>query len=101
MSNYAKIENNIVVNVIVCDDSNISSLDGEYIKITESTNDATINGQYNKEHNKFADTKIHESWILNPTTFIHEAPIAKPATGNYAWNEENQEWVELVSGTLE
>jgi ssRNA-specific RNase YbeY (16S rRNA maturation enzyme) len=101
MSNYAKIENNIVVNVIVCDDSNISSLNGDYVKITESTNDATFGAQYNTEHNKFADIKIYESWVLNPITFIHEAPIAKPATGSHAWNEENQEWVELVPGTLE
>ena len=101
MSNYAKIENDIVVNIIVCDDSNISSLNGSYVKITPETNDATIGSEYNKEHNKFADIKMYDSWVLNPTTFIHEAPIAKPSSGEYAWNEENQEWVEIVSGITE
>lgn len=101
MSNYAKIENNVVVNIIICDDSNIVSLNGDYVKITENTNDPAIGSVYYKDKNKFTDIKIYDSWILNQDTCLYEAPVAKPSTGRYVWNEENQEWVELVSGITE
>ena len=43
MSNYAKINaNNIVENVVVCDDSSANMLDGFYVKETESTGSASI-----------------------------------------------------------
>lgn len=36
-----------------------------------------------------------ESWTLNSTTYLWEAPIDLPTDGNnYDWNEENQSWEE-------
>ena len=38
--------------------------------------------------------KPFESWILNPDTFLWEAPVAKPSEENHQvnWNEELQVW---------
>ena len=88
MSNYAKIENDIVVNVVVCDDSSISSLNGEYVKITDNTNNPTIGSIYYKDKNKFTDMKIYESWVLNEDTCLYEAPVEKPQDGEYYWDED-------------
>lgn len=49
MSNYAHIVNNVVDNIIVCEDSNISLFPGTYIKVTELTGEAKNGGFYNPE----------------------------------------------------
>ena len=53
MSKYALIVNNVVDNIIVCEDSNISLFPGAYIKVTEVTGEAKNGGSYNLEKNKF------------------------------------------------
>ena len=53
MSRYAKIENNIVENIIICEDVNIGNFFGEYIKETDSTGVAHIGGSYSLDLNKF------------------------------------------------
>jgi hypothetical protein len=98
MSLYAKVENNTVTNVVVCDDLNIGLLDGNFIKITDSTNNPSIGATYNSEKNKFINNSMYESWVLNEETCVYEAPVPKPESGEYYWNEEDQEWIELVSG---
>ncbi len=101
MSNYAKIENDIVVNVIICDDSNISSLNGEYVKITDNTNNPTIGSVYYKDKNKFTNIKVYESWVLNQETCLYEAPVGKPQEGEHYWDEGTTSWVAVVSGITE
>ena len=106
MSRYAKINlNNIVENVIVCEDSQISLQDGYFVKVTTETKNAQIGGEYNKESNKFILIKPHESWILDED-FNWTSPVEIPSNAqltpldaviNYFWNEENQEWVSRSS----
>lgn len=89
---YAKIENNIVTNIIVCSDSEISSQSGIHIKVTELTNKAGIGYEYDFEKNKFKAPQPYESWTLNEETLLWEAPIAKPE-GATIWNEADQSWI--------
>ena len=42
INTYAKVENGIVVNIILCTDSEISSQNGVYFKVTDNTNIAVI-----------------------------------------------------------
>ena len=91
MINYAKIENGIVTNVIVCHDSQISTQDGYHVKITAETNEASIGYEYDATKNKFKSPQPYESWTLNADTLIWEAPVAKPA-GAISWDEANQSW---------
>ena len=99
MIKYAKIENNYVVNLIICEDNfDISLIDGQHVQVTELTGEAYIGAEYNLNKNKFVPQKIYNSWSLNEETLEWEAPVLKPSSGNYAWNEQDQQWVEQVSG---
>lgn len=90
---YAKIDSeNIVSNIILCDDSEISSQSGTHVEITNSTNQAIIGFGYSYEKNKFEQPKPYDSWTLNEDTLLWEAPIAKPE-GATIWNEEDQSWI--------
>lgn len=100
MSKYAKIKNNIVDNVIVCEDSQIGFFEGIFIKITSDTGDASIGYSYNKDHNKFISVKPYDSWILGEDLNWHSPLGDAPTTGSFEWSEEDQEWKELVSGEL-
>lgn len=102
MSKYAKInKEGIVENIIVCDESNIGSLSGTYVKITESSRNAEVGYEYNSNAGKFISKKLWPSWILNEETLEYEAPVEKPLSGKYYWNEEGLEWVELISDLSE
>lgn len=96
MTTYAKINSeNIVENVIVCEDSNISTQVGTHIKITSETYEAKIGDVYNQEKNKFVSLKPFDSWTLNQETLIWEAPKEKPTDGFYRWDEDAQDWIKV------
>lgn len=95
MSIYAKIENGVVINTIICDDNNINSLTGEYIKQTNETNIAEIGFPYNYEKNKFESPKPYPSWILKDD-LTWESPAGPKPAGISRWDEENQEWDIIV-----
>lgn len=96
MSNYAKIENGIVENVIICNDSYATELDGTYVKILDSHGNVSVGFYYDSENNRFKSTQPYPSWIFNEDLYIWEAPEAKPNSGKWLWNESNQEWFEVV-----
>jgi hypothetical protein len=92
ISTYAKIEENIVTNLILCSDSEIGSQSGMHIKVTDSTNKSGIGYEYDSDKNKFKAPQPYESWTLNEDTLLWEAPVAKPE-GATIWNEEDQYWI--------
>ena len=56
-------------------------------------NYAGIGYTYDEDRDAFIPKKPYNSWILNETTCLWEAPIALPDTENrYNWNETNQTW---------
>jgi hypothetical protein len=56
-------------------------------------NFASVGYTYDQEKDAFIPPKEFKSWILNETTCLWEAPVAKPTDGQlYRWNEENQTW---------
>jgi hypothetical protein len=65
MSIYAKINSeNIVDNVILCEDSDIGfTQKGNILKQTESTNFASVGHTYDAENNKF---DLHQPFDLGP-----------------------------------
>jgi len=95
MIRYAKINTeNVVENTIVCDDVTILTIPGVYIKITESTGDASIGYTYLAESNKFVGPKPYESWVLN-TEFQWESPLGENINPALKfWDEETQNWVD-------
>ena len=60
-------------------------------------NYAGIGFTYDPENDVFYRPKPYDSWILNETTWMWEAPIPYPDDGNiYNWNEDTQSWDLLV-----
>ena len=56
-------------------------------------NHAGIGYTYDSQRNAFIPQKPYNSWILNESTCLWEAPVAYPTNGQiYIWNEENQSW---------
>ena len=110
MSHYAKIENNIVVNVIVANNDYIKSIEGEWVQTSYNTvgNEHVLGGEplrgnfagvgyvYDRENDVFYAPQPYPSWILNTTKWVWEAPIECPTDGKiYTWVESELNWVEL------
>jgi hypothetical protein len=56
-------------------------------------NFAGIGYTYDEDRDAFIPPKPFNSWILNETTCIWEAPVARPNDGKmYNWNETNLNW---------
>ena len=59
-------------------------------------NHAGIGYTYDEDRDAFIPKKPFASWILNETTCLWEAPIAKPNDdGIYTWNETIQNWEQI------
>jgi hypothetical protein len=132
MAYFAKIKNNIVIDVNCIVNEVIKDLNGveqeqlginflrtfynESDAIWKQTSYNTVGGVhklggtpfrknyagigyvYDSQRDAFIAPKPFNSWILNETTCIWEAPIAYPVDNNiYKWNEEIQNW-ELING---
>ena len=56
-------------------------------------NHASVGYTYDEDKDAFISPKPFNSWILNETTCLWEAPVAYPTDGQrYNWNETNQTW---------
>jgi hypothetical protein len=56
-------------------------------------NYAGVGYKYDQTRDAFIPPKPFNSWTLNETTCLWEAPIDKPDDGqSYDWNETNQTW---------
>jgi hypothetical protein len=56
-------------------------------------NHAGIGYTYDEDRDAFIPKKPFNSWVLNETTCLWEAPIAKPNDGkSYNWNEQTLSW---------
>lgn len=93
MIKFAKIQNNVVVNIVVGDDS---FSEHGYIKVTNLTRDAHIGSTYDDVKNKFIDIQPWNSWTLDEDTceWVSPSGIA-PSDGVYRWDEESLSWIQL------
>lgn len=60
-------------------------------------NYAGIGYTYDESRDAFIPPKPYDSWTLNETSCLWEAPVAYPTDGErYEWNEDEQQW-DLIS----
>ena len=60
-------------------------------------NYAGIGYTYDEQRDAFIPPKPFNSWVLNETTCLWDAPIAMPDDGKpYYWNEDTLNWVEIT-----
>jgi len=117
MSHFAKIQNNIVTNIIVAEQDHINTLDGEWIQTSYNTrgnvhygsdgnpdngipvrgNYAALDYVYDRTHDVFYAPQPYPSWTLNHSTWTWEAPTIYPTDGKkYEWNESSTSWLEIL-----
>ena len=108
MIKYAELDDqNKVVNIIIATEAGISLIPGRFIKMDISSNpsrrETSIGGEYNVEKDIFVLPKPWESWTLDENTLEWKSPVGDKPDDNkkYQWNEENQEWQELILVTIE
>ena len=105
MPSFAKIENNIVTEVIVAEQDVINSdLLGDsslWVETSKSNsfrkNFAGVGYTYNTVRDAFIAPQPYFSWTLDEDTCCWEAPVAYPDDGErYTWNEATTNWVEIT-----
>ena len=112
MAHYAKVCDGKVLKVIVADEDYINSFvdtePGEWIQTSCNTrggvhilggtplrkNFAGIGFTYDANRDAFIPPKPFNSWVLNETTCLWEAPVAHPNSNGegYKWNESTTSW---------
>jgi hypothetical protein len=124
MSHYAKVDSGIVINVIKADadffNTFVDDSPGEWIQSSYNTkggvhyqpdsntpsddqskalrkNFASIGGTYDPVRDAFYAPKKFNSWVLNESTCLWEAPVDLLSDGEeYEWNETTQTWDEVA-----
>jgi len=113
VSHFAKVLNGKVIQVIVVEqeffDTFVDSTPGEWIQTSYNTfgnkhpennplrgNYAGIGYTYDTTNDVFYAPKPFESWILNESTWLWEAPVAMPENGFYTWDETTTSWIEII-----
>ena len=125
MAHYAFLnENNIVTEVIVGVDEDVTQIDLDGTQVGGSSeawetfygnlknqtckrtsyngnyrkNFAGIGFSYDSEKDAFIPLKLFSKWVLNEDTCNWEAPVEYPSDGKiYIWNDNKGEWEELVN----
>ena len=121
MAHYAKVNNGVVIQVIVAEpaffDTFIDSTPGQWIQTSYNTrggihydpetgqpsvdqtkalrmNYAGIGFTYDSQRDAFIPPQPYDSWTLNEDTCLWEAPVAMPEDGQvYDWDEATTSWV--------
>lgn len=107
MAHFARIENGIVTNVLVVDNTheadgnaylNSIGFEGTWVQTSYNANFgkkfAGIGDTYNEKTGEFKPAKPFSSWKFNTTDWTWEAPVAHPNDGeHWMWNEESKAWV--------
>ena len=115
MAHFAQIENNLVTQVIVVDNSDILDEQGNESEVVGTQfctdllggtwvqtsyngnmrkNYAGIGNTYDATRDAFITPSPYPSWVLDEDTCRYEAPIPYPTDDKmYVWDEELINWV--------
>lgn len=110
MSHFAKVENGVVVQVIVAEEDFIATGalgdPANFVQTSYNTrggehpegrplrkNYAGIGYTYDSQRDAFIPPQPYPSWTLNEDTCLWDCPVAMPTEGGpFVWNEEAQSW---------
>ena len=113
MTHFAKIEDSVVVYVIVAEQDYIDSHEGTWVQTSYNTRGGVHYGQDRDPDDGVALNKNfagagsiyvdgvgfhaaqpYPSWTLNADTYLWEPPVAYPDDGErYRWDEDTISWV--------
>jgi len=116
MAHFAKVNNGVVVQVIVAEpeffDTFVDSSPGQWLQTSYNTyggvhvnggtplrkNYAGLGFTYDLTRDAFIPPQPYASWTLNETTCLWGAPVAYPDDGKqYTWDEDAQQWNEEIT----
>ena len=109
MSHFAKIDNNIVTQVIVAEQDFINSgLVGDSFNWVQTSyngnfrkNYAGVGYTYDSTRDAFIPPQPYNSWALNEDTCQWDSPTPYPTDDKrYNWNEDTTSWVETTGETI-
>jgi hypothetical protein len=109
MAHFAKVENNIVTDVIVAEQSFINTLrdKDQWVQTSYNTyggkhtlggqplrkNYAGIGFKYDAMLDAFIPPQTYPSWRLDESSCLWNAPVEHPQDDNeYEWDEETKNW---------
>jgi len=113
MGHYAKVENGVVTQVIVCDSQQWceANLGGTWVQTSYNTS-GNVNSRaggvalhknyagigYTFDGTGFAAPQPYPSWTKDSTTYLWQAPTPMPTTAGkrYQWVEADLAWEEIV-----
>lgn len=114
MAHFAKVVNGLVTQVIVAEqeffDTFVDSSPGQWIQTSYNThggvhanggtplrkNYAGIGYTYDAGRDAFIPPRPYNSWVLNETTGLWDAPTQMPNDGKqYRWDDALGNWVEV------
>ena len=105
MSHFAKLNNNIVTEVIVSEQDFINSgaVGDSFLWVQTSYNGnfrknyAAVGHTYDKTKDAFIAPKPYPSWTLVEDTCQWEAPVSYPTDGQaYEWDEDITAWSVII-----
>ena len=119
MSHFAKVEDGIVIQVIVAEQDFIDNhTDGTWVQTSYNTkggkhydpdtgeedsgtplrkNYAGVGYTYDSTRDAFYGEQPYPSWTLNDDTCQWESPVAYPTDGKlYTWDEDTTSWKEIT-----
>jgi hypothetical protein len=105
MSHFAKIENNVVTEVIVSEQDFINSgAVGDAFNWVQTSynsnfrkNYAGVGYTYDSTRDAFIPPQPYSSWTLNEDTCQYDSPVPYPTDDKmYTWNEETTNWIEVT-----
>jgi hypothetical protein len=110
MAHFAKVVDGIVTKVIVAEpeyfNTFVDDSPGNWIQTSYNTiggehkldgtplrkNFAGKGYTYDSVKDAFIPPKPYASWVLDESTCLWNAPVAKPTDGLYVWNESTTSW---------
>jgi hypothetical protein len=105
MSHFAKLDNNVVTEVIVSEQDFINSgaVGDSFLWVQTSysgsfrKNYAAVGDTYDKAKDAFIAPKPYPSWTLVEDTCQWEAPVSYPTDGQaYTWDEDTTAWAVII-----
>jgi hypothetical protein len=109
MAYFAKVENGIVVKILVADQAFIDAHSAAGEKWVETVyspdtpvpgtvlrkNCASVGGIYDEARDAFYLKQPFPSWVLDETDCTWDAPVPAPTDKAASWNEAEQKWILL------
>lgn len=115
MAHFAKVENGLVIEVIVAEQDFINSgavgNPSDWVQTSYNThggqhpegrplrkNYAGIGFTYDSVRDAFIPPTPYPSWVLNEDTCLWDAPVPYPTDGQYyEWDEETVSWKLVIT----